>query len=186
MNPVLILGAVAAGMCGMWQQGILGGYTALVVVLGIVCLMKYIWMAQCKANPRRNVAPHMHGMPKLLTLSAVELAAHMRKRTVSCCDVTEAFINQLLRVDPLLNAMCADRFEAARKEAEACDKAIAACSASERNNLPPLFGVPIVVKECMKMPGMPFTGGLVSRLRQWSTVALTDNRCEAIERLYAR
>jgi Asp-tRNA(Asn)/Glu-tRNA(Gln) amidotransferase A subunit family amidase len=77
----------------------------------------------------------------------------------------ETFIAQLERVNPLLNAICADRFAAAREEASECDKIVNACSTAERKNLPSLFGVPIVIKECMQIEGMPYTAGLVSRAR---------------------
>ena len=43
----------------------------------------------------------------------------------------------------------------ARTEADARDRLVARSSPAERAALPPLFGVPIVAKECMQVAGMP-------------------------------
>ncbi len=58
-----------------------------------------------------------------------------------------------------LNAVVAERFEAARQEADAADARIQA----GEEDLPPLLGVPCTIKESIPVEGMPNTAGLVSR-----------------------
>jgi fatty acid amide hydrolase 2 len=62
---------------------------------------------------------------------------------------------------PRINAIAASRFEAARADAAAADRTIAA--ASPGAELPPLLGVPFTVKEAIAVHGMPSSAGLVAR-----------------------
>ena len=98
-------------------------------------------------------------MSPLLQLSATELARRIRERECSSVEVVEAHIQQLLAVNPRINAVVAERLEAAREEAEAADQQ------AERTPgfLPPLLGVPCTIKECFAVQGMPQCAGLVAR-----------------------
>ncbi|CAN0591760.1 unnamed protein product, partial [Laminaria digitata] len=95
----------------------------------------------------------------LLQLSATELARRIRERECSSVEVVEAHIQQLLAVNPRINAVVAERLEAAREEARAADRQ------AERTPgfLPPLLGVPCTIKECFAVKGMPQCAGLVAR-----------------------
>ena len=62
---------------------------------------------------------------------------------------------------PQINALVADRFDAARAEAVAADDRVGAAAAGE--SLPPLLGVPFTVKESIALTGMSHSGGLVAR-----------------------
>ena len=94
-------------------------------------------------------------------LSATALAHAIRTGEVTARTVVDAHIDVLERVNPTLNAVVAERFTAARAEAEAADRRIAATT--DRTTLPPLLGVPCTVKESIAVTGMPNSGGVVAR-----------------------
>ncbi|MDP8254738.1 MAG: amidase [Candidatus Alcyoniella australis] len=102
-------------------------------------------------------------MNELLTLSATALAAKIRKGDLSSREALEAHIARIEQVNPLINAMVADRFAAARSEADAVDKRLKGRKPGSRAKLPPLLGVPCTVKECFALTGMPNASGLVAR-----------------------
>jgi fatty acid amide hydrolase 2 len=93
--------------------------------------------------------------------SALELAAAIRARELSSRDVVEAHIERLERVNPRINAVVIERFDAARAEADAADERIA--SAAPGEDLPPLLGVPCTIKESLGLAGLPQSAGLVAR-----------------------
>jgi Asp-tRNA(Asn)/Glu-tRNA(Gln) amidotransferase A subunit family amidase len=88
--------------------------------------------------------------------SATELAAAIRAREVTAREALEAHIELLERAK--LNAIVAERFDAAREEADTAD---ARLDAGEPDP-PPLLGVPCTIKESIAVAGMPQTSGLVS------------------------
>jgi len=99
-------------------------------------------------------------MDDLLTLSATRLADLVRSREIRSREVVEAHIDRAQRVNPTLNAIVRDRYEAARREADSADQAL---RESGPTGLPPLYGVPCTIKECFALEGMPNSSGLVSR-----------------------
>ncbi len=99
-------------------------------------------------------------MERLVTLSASALAARIRTRDLSSAEVVEAHIAHIERVNPRLNAMVAERFDAARDEARRADDLLRGANPS---SLPPFHGVPCSIKECFALTGMPQTSGLVAR-----------------------
>ncbi len=98
-------------------------------------------------------------IPPLTRLSATELARLIRERTIRSVDAVEAHISEIEKVNPVIHAMVAPRYEDARREAREADARIAA---GERD-LPPLHGVPCTIKENFAFVGMPNTSGIVSR-----------------------
>ena len=93
-----------------------------------------------------------------LRASATELAEAIASGRVTSREVVDAHVEQLRKAQPRTNAIVADRYEAARAEADRADERVRAGGA-----LPPLHGVPCTVKECFAFEGMPQTSGLVSR-----------------------
>jgi fatty acid amide hydrolase 2 len=92
--------------------------------------------------------------------SALELARAVREGAVTATEVVEAHIAVLERIADR-NALAADRFEQARREAADADRRIAAGEA----DLPPLLGVPVTIKELIAVAGMPHSGGFAHRRR---------------------
>jgi fatty acid amide hydrolase 2 len=99
-------------------------------------------------------------MNPLLTLSATRLATMIREREITSLEVVETHIERATEVNPAINAIVVDRYDAARDEARAADK-LTKKTAPEK--LPPFHGVPCTIKESFALTGMPNTSGLVSR-----------------------
>jgi fatty acid amide hydrolase 2 len=98
----------------------------------------------------------------VLTATAFELAARIRDGRESARSVVGAHIARIEVVNPLINAVVADRFAAALAEAEAVDRALQAGGAAAAA-LGPLAGVPCSIKEMIDLEGMPSTFGARSR-----------------------
>jgi fatty acid amide hydrolase 2 len=103
----------------------------------------------------------------LTTRSAAQLAVAIRAGDCTAREVVEAHIELLERVNPTLNAVVADRYDAARAEADAADARVAATT--DASTLPPLLGVPCTIKESIALAGMPNCTGLVARAAVRST-----------------
>lgn len=95
----------------------------------------------------------------LLTASGRQLAAWIRAREVSSRECVDAHIAKVGEVNGRLNAVVAERFDAARREADECDARLARGEADP----PPYSGVPCTIKEAFALEGMPQTAGLVAR-----------------------
>ena len=93
----------------------------------------------------------------LFRYSATELAKLIRLKKISSEELVGLYIQEIKRWNPKLNAMIADRFEEALKEAKEADEALAKGEGG-------LFlGVPCTIKEAFSVLGMPNTSGLVAR-----------------------
>ena len=94
----------------------------------------------------------------LTNYSASELAAMIATGDVSAAEVVEAHIERIEAVNPRINAVVSKRYAAARAEAQAADAV-----RKSGNELGPLHGVPITIKDCLDVQGMPTTFGLPNR-----------------------
>jgi len=97
---------------------------------------------------------------QILSASAVELARAIRERRTTSREVVEAHILRTRRVNPALNAVIRDRYDEARREAAEADEKTGSVHADD---LPPLHGVPVTIKEAFAFRGMPNTSGLWAR-----------------------
>src|SRR4051812_9187668 len=96
----------------------------------------------------------------LTTRSASALAQAIRDRQISSAEVVEAHLARIAQVNPQLNAVCQLSADAARRDAAACDAALA------RGQLAgPLHGVPFTVKDTLETAGVVCTGGTTGRAR---------------------
>ena len=93
--------------------------------------------------------------------SALDLAGAIRARELTSREVVEAHVERLREVQPRINALAAERFEAALAEADDADRRVA--EAPEPDALPPLLGVPCTIKESIPLAGMPNCAGLLAR-----------------------
>ena len=87
--------------------------------------------------------------------SAVELAAMIRAREVSCVEVMESVLGRIAAHNGRINAIVNDRSEEALKAAENKDREIDGGAP-----LGPLHGVPVTIKENVDVAGQPTTNGL--------------------------
>jgi len=99
-------------------------------------------------------------MDSLLRKSGSELARLIREGECRALEVVERHIERIERVNPRLNAVVRERFEAARQEAVDADTLGEMAPAAD---LPPFHGVPCTIKESCALRGMPNSSGLVSR-----------------------
>ncbi|WP_409464643.1 amidase [Amycolatopsis sp. GA6-003] len=86
--------------------------------------------------------------------SAEELAAALHTGEVSSAELTDEAIDRIEREDKALNAICVPDFDRARAAAREADQARA------RGEDRPLLGIPVTVKECYNVAGLPTTWGL--------------------------
>jgi amidase len=86
--------------------------------------------------------------------AAVDLLAALRRREVSSAELTDACIERIARHDDALNAVVVRDFERARNAAVAADRARALGSDT------PLLGLPMTIKDCMHIAGLPTTSGV--------------------------
>ncbi|WP_370937089.1 amidase [Amycolatopsis sp. cg13] len=86
--------------------------------------------------------------------SAEELAAALRAGEVTSAELTDEAIARIEREDKALNAICVPDFDRARAAARDADQARA------RGEDRPLLGIPVTVKECYNVVGLPTTWGM--------------------------
>lgn len=91
-------------------------------------------------------------------LSAETLLGLLATREVSAREAVDAHIARAEAVHDRLNALVVRRFDAARAEADRVDAARATGDKVGR-----LAGLPVTVKECLDLAGLPSTVGLESR-----------------------
>lgn len=105
-----------------------------------------------------NVIP-LHIKNNLLHLDATEISTLIRTKKVSSEEVIRIYIDHIKAVNPMLNAVVEERFDAAIKEAKEKDANI-----DEANlKFQPLYGVPVSIKESIDVAGMKTTGGISHR-----------------------
>jgi len=92
---------------------------------------------------------------EVTSLSARELARRIRARELTSRAVVEAHIARIERLDARVNAVVTRNFEDARRSADAVDRMLANRGATEV--LPPLFGVPLTVKDSYATAGLRTT-----------------------------
>jgi len=95
---------------------------------------------------------------ELSGLGAVDLAALIARGEISAREVTDAKIAVIEQRNPQLNALVAQRFDAARQDARHID-----ARRMKGEALPPLAGVPTTIKDVLDVEGLPSTSGIPSR-----------------------
>ncbi|XP_041982462.1 uncharacterized protein LOC121735634 [Aricia agestis] len=108
----------------------------------------------------KDVVPDLDKDHALLSESATSLANKIKRRELKSEDVVRAYIDRLKEVNPVLNAIAADRYIEALDEARELDKRID--DGTEDLNKP-FLGVPFTTKESQAIKGMPLTMGLWCR-----------------------
>ncbi|XP_078520207.1 fatty-acid amide hydrolase 2 [Lissotriton helveticus] len=132
----------------------------------------------------------------LLLLPGVQLARRIRRRQVKSVDVVQAYINRIQEVNPIVNALVKDRYDAALQEAMQVDHMVSEGEEDEKTLQEkfPFLGVPCTIKEAFAVHGMPNSSGLlarrniisstdaivVSRLKQAGAIPLGVTNCSEL------
>ncbi|MGW4486331.1 amidase [Amycolatopsis sp. NPDC004368] len=86
--------------------------------------------------------------------TAERLVAALRAGEVTSAALTDEAITRIERDDKVINAVCVPDFDRARAAARTADEALA------RGENRPLLGVPVTVKECYDIAGLPTSWGM--------------------------
>lgn len=116
----------------------------------VVHVLFRLWFSFSKSQtlpPVRN---------KLLLESATELAGKIRRGEVKSVDVVRAYIDRISQVQPVLNAVVADRFEDALCEASLADQLVLSRTKTTEQlaREKPLLGVPFTAKNSVAIRGL--------------------------------
>jgi amidase len=103
-------------------------------------------------------------MDEIIFASARSLRDRIRDREVSSREVVDAYLSRIEAVNPKLNAVVALRAEAARREADAADRALARAEVAG-----PLHGLPITIKDSFDTAGLVSTWGTPGRAKRVPT-----------------
>ena len=96
----------------------------------------------------------MNDVPDFRTVTVEELARRVRDRELTATAVTEAALERIERLNPVLNAFVALDADDARAQASALDRRIEA-----GDDPGPLAGIPIGVKDLADAAGFQTTRG---------------------------
>ncbi|TDE15067.1 amidase [Jiangella asiatica] len=94
-------------------------------------------------------------MTEIHDLTALELAAAVRKREVSPTEVLDHTLARAERLDPVVGAFVTTTPELAREQAVEAEHALV----RPDDDLPPFLGVPCPVKDLAMVAGVPFRAG---------------------------
>lgn len=111
-------------------------------------------LPQAMAGAADDVASSNKGGQAMDYRSARELAVLLQTRQVSAVELLDRAIARIEADDDKLNAVVVRDFERARAAAIEADRALA------RGEHGPLLGVPMTVKECANVAGLPTTWGI--------------------------
>ncbi len=119
------------------------------------------WSGTSALHPEGSICPPPPRSSCIQGLSATEIARRIKSGRCSASAAVAAAIAAIKAVDPHIRAVVADRFDAAVAEAAECDRCLRCCA--DKQNLPAFYGVPVTVKECFSVAGLPNTSHTPSR-----------------------
>jgi len=119
----------------------------------------------------------VEGTEELWTVSAVDGADRVARREIKPSEWMSSVVSRIETMNPSLNAITLDLTEQAMAAAIEADDRLATASGAD---LPPLFGVPVTVKENVDVAGQPTTNGI----RAFENLLATEN-APLVDRLTA-
>jgi fatty acid amide hydrolase 2 len=137
----------------------------MALILVIFAHFKRIWAI---GNAYQN-ASHLVNiedptvMDPVLALSASEMGRRIRdpEDPLTSVQIVDACFRHIKRINPYIQAVVALRVTEAREEAARADLAVREGTVPDECSH--FWGVPILVKECFEMVGMPYTAGIYGR-----------------------
>ncbi|XP_014477809.1 PREDICTED: fatty-acid amide hydrolase 2 isoform X2 [Dinoponera quadriceps] len=150
----------------------------------------FFFLLYCLFNPffklrtlkKRQQCPPI--ADQILLLSATEIARRIRRKEIRCEEVIIAYVERCKEVNPVLNAIVENRYEAALREAREIDEFLKSTTTDEAkiSREKPLLGVPVTIKESIAVQvGMKESGDapratrdadVVTRIREAGGVPL--------------
>jgi amidase len=91
---------------------------------------------------------------QLTLMTATELAAAIRSKEISSTEWVESYLDRVDALNPGLGAVVTVAAESARSEAREADRCLA-----RGEDLGPMHGLPVTVKDCLETAGMRTTCG---------------------------
>jgi len=119
------------------------------------------WSGASVLKPEGSICPPIPQSSCIRGLSATEIARRIKSARCTSSAAVAAAISAIKTVDPHIRAVVADRFDDALAEAAECDRVLRSCG--DKHSLPPFYGVPMTVKECYSVTGLPNTSHTPSR-----------------------
>jgi amidase len=110
---------------------------------------------------------------QLTFMTASELAAAIRSKEISSTELVDAYLDRIEALNPGLGAVVTVAAESARSEARKADRCLA-----RGEDVGPMHGLPVTVKDCLETAGMRTTCGA----RELAGY-VPDNDAEAVGRL---
>ena len=98
-------------------------------------------------------------MTSLTDLTPRQILAALRSGEISSREITLAFLERIARLEPDLHAFITLTPELALEQAQAADRRLAAWRKGAEDNLPPLLGLPLAVKDVLCLAGVRCTAG---------------------------
>ncbi len=98
-------------------------------------------------------------MNDITSLSLQRAIQGLRKGDFSCQELVRAYVNRIQSLDSAIHAFLFTDLEGALKKADSVDHVLVKWRRSPQNDLPPLFGIPLAVKDVLCVKGMPCTCG---------------------------
>lgn len=92
-------------------------------------------------------------------LSLAEIVEGLRQGDFSCREIVQGYLQRIDKFDGLIHAFLYVDREGVLKEAERADQRLLSWRKNDEDSLPPLFGVPLAVKDVLTVAGMPCTAG---------------------------
>jgi len=87
-------------------------------------------------------------------MSACDMAEKIKSQEISSVEITEAIIERIEKINPIINAYCTTTFDIAREMAEIADKRV-----KNGEKLGLINGVPVSIKDLMLTKGIRTTMG---------------------------
>ena len=140
---------VASGQAGVLQGYPLESLTAGLCIVVVVVAVNLLG-ERLAADSEATMSDDLH------YLSATEALARFRDRSLSPVELLDAVIARAEAVEPTVNALCHERYEAAREEARAAEARWAGRGDGEPRALE---GIPLAIKEEEEVAGQPWTQG---------------------------
>ena len=112
---------------------------------------------------KRGLIPPVNN--KLLDLSVADLVSGIKRRSFTSEDVVRAYIDRIKQINPLINAVVDERFDAAVAESQSIDQQLQSLSPSQDSEIlhKPLLGIPFTCKDSIAVKGMIQTAGSLHR-----------------------